>query len=71
MTKLTTQFQLQGPLNEALLTRLSDVHKIYGINMIQLGPAMKSILVEYDASRLNLKEVEAALRQLGMPIELG
>ena len=68
MTKVTIQFPLRASLEEPLLTRLSDVHKIYGINTIELDPEMKSVSVEYDASRLNAKEVEAALRRAGMPL---
>ena len=68
MTKVTIQFQLHGPLDEDQLTCLSDVHKIYGINTIELDPEMRFITVDYDASRLNAKEVEAALRRAGMPL---
>jgi hypothetical protein len=68
MTKLTIEFELQGPLDEARLESLSDVHKIYGINTIEIDSDMKHVSVEYDASRLNAKEVEAALRRAGIPI---
>ena len=70
MTKVQLRFRLQRPLDESLLSRISDAYSIYGIQRIQLSPGMDSLTVEYDATRLRPAEVEAALANAGIPVEL-
>jgi hypothetical protein len=68
MTKVQVRFQLQRPLDESLLPRISDAYAIYGIQRIQVAPSLDSLLVEYDATRLRPAEVESALASAGIPI---
>ena len=49
---------------------IARVHGVYGIEKVMLDPGGKSIIVEYDASRLNPLEVEAALQKAGIPLVL-
>jgi hypothetical protein len=69
MTKIEISFRPTGPLDEAMLKRLAEAHGIYGIQRVRLTPSLDAIDVEYDASRLTHKEVEAALRGAGIPVE--
>ena len=69
MTKVQIRFRLAKPLDDALLQRISDAHSIYGIQRIRLSPAMDSVTVEYDATRLRPAEVESALAGAGIAIE--
>ena len=69
MTKVQTQFRLRKPLDDSLLSRISEVHSIYGIQRIQVAPSLDQLTVEYDASRLRPSEVEAALAEAGIPLE--
>ena len=49
---------------------IARVHGTYGIVRVILAPSLDRITVEYDASRLNAREVESVLHSAGLPIEL-
>src|SRR4051812_50080731 len=68
MTKVQIRFQLQRPLDDVLLARISDAHAFYGIQRIALDPAMDGLTAEYDASRLRPAEVESALLGGGIAV---
>ena len=67
MTKVQMRFRLVRPLDETDMARISDAHIIYGISRIQLDRDLSGLTVEYDATRLKVSEVEAALRRAGIP----
>ena len=69
MTKLQLHYDLVRPLGDADAKGIADVHSWYGIVRVRVAPDVKSIDVEYDASRLSEKEVEAVLHRFGIPIE--
>jgi hypothetical protein len=63
------RFRLQKPLDDTLLSRISDTYSIYGIQKIQVNPSLDGLTVEYDATRLQPAEVEQALANAGLPVE--
>lgn len=69
MTKVQIRFRVQKPLDDAMLARVSNAHSIYGIQHVKVNPALDSLTVEYDATRLRPAEVEAAIAAAGIPIE--
>ena len=69
MTKVEIRFRLRQPLRDNLLQTIADAHSIYGIQRVRLAPAMDSITVEYDATRLRPAEVESALTGAGIDVE--
>ena len=69
MTKIQIRFRLEKPLDNLLLSRISDAHAIYGIYKVQVAPSLDSLLVEYDATRLRPAEVQSALENAGIPVE--
>ena len=69
MTKVQLQYVLIRPLTDADETAVRDVHATYGIQRVQLTPALDKLNVEYDASRLSEKDVEAVLQRHGLPIQ--
>lgn len=69
MTKVQLQYDLIRPLNDSDAGRVADVHSWYGIMRVQLGPTMDKLAVEYDASRLSEKDVEAVLQRFGLPVK--
>jgi hypothetical protein len=69
MTKVELQFQLTGPLDDALLSRIAAAHGIYGILRVQVAPSLDRLSVDYDASRLSRDQVIAIVRGLGIPAE--
>jgi hypothetical protein len=67
MTKVQRHFHLQRPIDEALMEQIGHVNAIYGIERIRIEPS-GNLMVEYDATRLNTAEVEAALERAGIPV---
>ena len=68
MTKVQLPFALTAPLNEATLNQLPAVYEIYGILRINIEPGGEKLTVEYDATRLTPKDVEAVLAKAGVPL---
>jgi hypothetical protein len=67
MTKVQIRFRLQKPLDETMLSRISDAHAKYGIQKIQVDPSLDGLTVDYDATRLKPAEVESVLAGAGIP----
>jgi hypothetical protein len=68
MTKVQLPFALTAPLDEAAMNRLAEVHEIYGILRINVEAEGQKLTVEYDATRLTPKDVEAVLAKAGVPL---
>lgn len=68
MTRVQTRFGLARSLDEQLMERIATAHSIYGLQHVKLMPSLDQVMVEYDASRLTVDQVEAALRSAGIPI---
>ena len=68
MTKVQLRYALARPLDESQLEHVADLHSIYG--MFRVEPTPEGLTVEYDASRLSERDVEAHLRRAGIPIQL-
>jgi len=68
MTKLTRHYDLSRPLTEEDYGNIAAVHSVYGMVRVQLAPSLDKITVDYDASRLMKKDVEAALAKYGIPL---
>jgi len=69
MTKIQKHFNLEYTSDsEALLQKVNRAQAIYGIERIQLAPALDAVMVEFDASRLRLSDIEATLRSCGLPV---
>jgi hypothetical protein len=69
MTKVQLDYDLVRPLTDSDAGAVADVHSWYGIMRVQLTPSLDRLFVEYDASRLSEKDVEAVLQRFGLPIQ--
>lgn len=70
MTKVQVSYDLVRPLGDSDLEAVARAHGVYGIVRVQLKqPAMDSVNVEFDASRLMPNDVESALLRVGIPIK--
>jgi hypothetical protein len=69
MTKVTLHYDLIRPLGDDDLENVANVHGTYGIVRVRLAPSLDKLTVDYDASRLMKKDVEAELRRWGMPLK--
>jgi hypothetical protein len=68
MTKVTLHYDLLRPLEDADLSRLADIHSVYGIVRVRPAASLRAITVDYDASRLMKDDVESVLARYGIPI---
>ena len=68
MTKVTLHYDLSRPLSDSDLENIAKVHGTYGIVRVRIEPSPEKLTVDYDASRLLEREVEAVLRRHGLPI---
>jgi hypothetical protein len=50
------------------MNRLANVYEIYGILRVRTEPGGQNLTVEYDATRLTPKDVEAVLARAGVPL---
>jgi hypothetical protein len=70
MTKVTLHYDLDHPLNDEDCEQIAALHGTYGLVRVQLAPSLDKITVDYDASRMMKKDVEAALARHGVPIRI-
>ena len=68
MTKVQTTFKLSRALGDKDLDAISHMHTVYGLFATRLLPSGEELFVEYDASRLSLREVRGTLEQNGLPL---
>jgi hypothetical protein len=68
MTKVTLHYDLTRPLNDADLDNIYNVHATYGMARVQVAPSLDKITVDYDASRLTRKDMEAVLARHAIPV---
>jgi hypothetical protein len=66
MTKVQTKLRLARSLDDTTMGKIADAHSIYGISRVQLDRDLEKLTVEYDATRLNHAEVQAALARAGI-----
>ena len=68
MTKVDVTYSLSGIVDAAVMDSIDRAHGIYGLQAVRLSPALDSLLVEYDASRLKPEDVDHALRSAGLAV---
>jgi hypothetical protein len=68
MTKITRQFGLVRPVDDSDADAVAKANSVYGIVRLSIARTLDNVTVDYDASRLSEKEVEASLIGVGLPI---
>jgi hypothetical protein len=68
MTKVTLHYDLTRQLGDEDFENIARIHATYGMARVQVAPSLDKITVDYDASRLIKKDVEAVLANHGIPI---
>jgi len=69
MTKVTLHYPLTRLLQEEDLENIARVHRTYGMERVRVE-SPQTLTVDYDASRLMKKDVEAVLTSHGIPIQI-
>jgi len=68
MTTVEVLFRYEQHPTEAAMLALNNMSEVYGIRRLQLKEAAQTVLVEYDATRLNKAIVAQLLRRSGINI---
>lgn len=68
MTQLDVLYRYGTPPTEAATFAMAKVREVYGVRRLVVDEAEKTVLVEYDASRLNGSVIHQLLRRAGLDI---
>ncbi len=68
MTKVELHYDLVRKLEDSDADAVANLHGYYGIQRVHIEPSLDKITVDYDASRLSSRDVEAALVRYGVPV---
>ncbi len=68
MTQLDVMYLYgEGP-GESAMRALGQIRKVYGVRVVELREAEKTIRVEYDATRLSEPTIRELLRRAGIDV---
>lgn len=68
MTQLDVLYRYEQHPSEAAMFALGKMREVYGIRRMKMDPEWKTVLVEYDATRLTKAIIHELLRQSGLDI---
>jgi hypothetical protein len=68
MTSVEVMFRYGMRPGETEMSALAQFNDVYGIRRVRMNEKEKTILVEYDATRLDETAVEKLLRSAGLDI---
>ena len=68
MTNLDIVFRYGAQPGEAVLLALSGAREVYGMRRLQYDREKRTVLVEYDATRLTSATVASLLRRAGLDL---
>jgi copper chaperone CopZ len=68
MTNVDVQFRYTQHPSDDTLRAVADLGQVYGIRRVRMHPAERTILVEYDATRLAAANVFQLLRRAGLSV---
>ena len=69
MTQLEVLYRYEYHPSEGVMLALGKLREVYGIRLMKLDPEQRTILVEYDATRLTNPFIAELLRRAGLSIE--
>ena len=68
MTNVDVTFRYSKHPTEDTMRAVSDLYDVYGIRRVRLNQAERTVLVEYDATRLGVANVFQLLRRAGLSV---
>jgi len=69
MTKVTLHYDLSRPLGDGDFDNIMALHSVYGIARVLPAASFDQLTVDYDASRMMKKDVDATLARFGVPLK--
>jgi hypothetical protein len=67
-TNIDVQFRYAQHPSENTMRAVADLYDVYGIRRVRLNQPERSVLVEYDATRLGTANVFQLLRRAGLSV---
>jgi hypothetical protein len=68
MTMVEILFRYATPPTDAVASALANTREVYGIRQLNFDRAARTLLVEYDATRLNAAAVTRLVCEAGLEI---
>jgi hypothetical protein len=68
MTQLEALYRYEGHPTESAMFALGNLREVYGVRRIKVDEELKTIRVEYDATRLAGPTIIQMLRQTGLAV---
>lgn len=68
MTQMEVLYRYERHPSEATMFAIGKMREVYGIRRIQINESGSTVLVEYDATRLNKDVVSELLRRAGIDL---
>jgi hypothetical protein len=68
MTTVEILYRYTTPPTESVTLALASTKDVYGIRRLSFDPAVRTLRVEFDATRLNAATVTSLVRQAGLDI---
>uniref|UniRef100_E6QMF8 HMA domain-containing protein n=1 Tax=mine drainage metagenome TaxID=410659 RepID=E6QMF8_9ZZZZ len=68
MTNVDLLFRYEGEPSATVAAALGNAREVYGIRRLTFDRAAKTLLVEYDATRLNAAAVTQLVRRSGLQL---
>jgi copper chaperone CopZ len=68
MTTVDVTFRYSKHPTEDTMRAVADLREVYGIRRVRLNQAERTVLVEYDATRLGVANVFQLLRRSGLSV---
>ncbi|HYX67860.1 MAG TPA: hypothetical protein VE825_01905 [Terriglobales bacterium] len=69
MTALDVVFRYGATPEEATIRAIAPLRDVYGIRRVNFDEKLRTVRVEYDASRLNADTVAGLLRRAGLDLQ--
>ena len=68
MTQLDVLYRYGVPPSEAATLAIARVREVYGVRRVEMDERAKTVLVEYDSSRLTEAVIHQMLRRAGLDL---
>jgi hypothetical protein len=68
MTSVEISYNYGMSPDEAVMRSIDNIREVYGIRRLSFNEALRSVAVEYDATRLNPATVASLLRRSGLDL---
>jgi copper chaperone CopZ len=69
MTNVEISYSYGMSPDEAVMRGIDNIREVYGIRRLKFNEQLRSVAVEYDATRLNSATVASLLRRSGLDLK--